>query len=308
MGRMAVVIVNWNTRALLERCLRSVLAAAADEIVVVDTGSSDGSVGMVRQGFPSVRVELLASNPGYGAGCNAGVRATRAEYVLLLNSDTILPPDALTRLTEVLDREARAAVAGPRILNPDGSPQRSTYPFPGPLARLLVHEPFASVVHLVPALRARYVGRWRENLIRRVPWVLGAAFAIRRTAFDEAGGFDESYEMYFEEVDLCRRLRARGWATLFAPVTDVVHEGGASTKQRRSDMLARFELSLLRFHRRHDRGLARGAGVGIVRGLAAARYLRDSLRYRLVSDPRRKATLAADIAAWQTVMRDRPGR
>ena len=208
---MAVAVVTWNTRELLRGCLQSVLAGPAAEIVVVDHGSSDGSAEMVRRDFPSVRLEVDPSNPGYGAGCNTGVRATAADFVLLLNSDTHVPPDALPALSAVLDAEPRAAIVGPRILNSDGSPQRSVYPFPGPVARLLVHQPFATLVQALPPLRRRYVGRWRGGPTRPVPWVLGAALAVRRTAFEEVGGFDESYEMYFEEVDLCYRLSRRGW-------------------------------------------------------------------------------------------------
>lgn len=299
---MAVAVVNWNTRELLRQCLRSVLAGPATEVVVVDNGSSDGSAEMVRREFPGVRLEVEPSNPGYGAGCNTGVRATAADFVLVLNSDTIVPPDALPALSAVLDAEPRAAIVGPRLLNPDGTPQRSVYPFPGPVARLLLHQPFATLVETLPPLRRRYVGRWWGGRTRVVPWVLGAAFAIRRTAFEEVGGFDESYEMYFEEVDLCYRLGRRGWRTLFAPVTTIVHLGGASTAQRRSDMRARYELSLIRFHRRHDRGLTRAAGVGLVRGQAALRYLRDTVRRRLSTDAGRRAALADDLTAWRSVL------
>lgn len=300
--RMAVAIVNWNTRDLLRRCLESVLAEAPPEVVVVDTGSTDGSVEMVQDEFPSVRLTVLSSNPGYGAGCNAGIRASRADYILVLNSDTVVSPGALGALTAVLDREPRTAIVGPRVLNPDGSLQRSCYPFPSPAARVLLHEPFASLAALNPSLREKYVGRWRQQRMRRVPWVLGAAFAVRRTAFEEVGGFDESFVMYFEEVDLCWRLRARGWDTLFAPVTAVVHVGGASTSQRRSAMRARFELSLMQFHRRHQRGATLRLALAIVRGQAAARYVRDGVRYLASGDRAHRKRLAEDLAAWREVM------
>ena len=305
-GNMAVAIVNWNTRDLLRGCLRSVLADAPGEVVVVDTGSTDGSVEMVRDEFPGVRLVTLPHNPGYGAGCNAGVRASGAEYVLVLNSDTRVTPGSIARLAGSLGASPRAGVVGPRLLNPDGSPQRSIYPFPGPVARVFVHEPLASSAWIVPALRERYATGWRRSVPRRVPWVLGAALAIRRRAFDDVGGFDETFEMYFEEVDFCWRLRARGWDTLFAPSVEIVHLGGASTRQRRAAMRLRYELSLLQFHRRHHRGATRLFGLGAVRLHAAARYLRDALLYRATSDPARRSELRDDLTAWRAVLRATP--
>jgi GT2 family glycosyltransferase len=299
---MAVAVINWNTWELLRRCLGSVLAERPAEIVVVDTGSTDGSVEMVRREFPSVALEVLPSNPGYGAGCNAGVRACRADYVLVLNSDTVLRAGAVAALTEVLDREERAAIVGPRVVHPDGSLQPSCYPFPSAAARIFKREPFATLAALVPSLRERYIGRWGHDRTRRVPWVRGAALAIRRRAFEEVGGFDESFVMYFEEVDLCYRLGARGWETHFAPVTDVTHVGGASTRQRRSEMLARYELSLIEFHRRHHRGATLELALGVVRAHAAARLLRDTICYHASLGSSRRARLAADLAVWREVM------
>jgi GT2 family glycosyltransferase len=300
--RMAVVIISWNTRELLRDCLASVLMDAAAEIVVVDNGSTDGSIEMVRRKFPSVSLEVLPSNPGYGAGCNAGVRACRAEYVLLLNSDTVLRPGTLAAMTGVLDREKCAAVIGPRIISPDGSLQPSCYPFPSPYAVILKREPFATVVALLPWLRETYIGRWSYDRQRRVPWVMGAALAVRRTAFEEVGGFDESFVMYFEEVDLCYRLRIHGWDTFFTPLVDVIHVGGASTRQRRSEMIARYNFSLIHFHRRHHRGAMLRMGLGVVRGSAAARLLRDTVRYYASFDRSRRARLAEDVAVWREVL------
>ena len=296
------MIVSWNTRKLLRECLASVVAQAPTEVVVVDNGSTDGSAAMVREEFPAVTLLLLGANPGYGAAANAGVRACRSEHVLVLNSDTVLRPGGLAAMADVLDRSERAAIVGPRIVSPDGSLQRSCYAFPGFLARVFRWEPFATAAALVPGLRERYVGRWNYDRPGRVPWVLGAALAIRRAAFEEVGGFDPSFRMYFEEVDLCYRLRLCGWDTLFAPVTEVIHIGGASTRQRRSEMLAQYEISLIQFHRRHHRGAALALSLGTVRLLAGARLLRDTIRYRASPDGPRRASLAGDCAAWRKVL------
>jgi GT2 family glycosyltransferase len=299
---MAVVIVNWNTRDLLRDCLRTVLAEAPPEVVVVDNGSTDGSAEMVRRECPTVELLVLASNPGYGAGCNAGIRATSAEHVLVLNSDTLLEPGALAALGAALDASPTAAVAGPRILNPDRSVSRSAFPFLGPGATLFHHEPFASIAAVFPPLRDRYMGPWRPARAGAVPWVLGAALAIRRRAFDEVGGFDESYEMFCEELDLSWRLRERGWRTVYAPVTDVIHVGGASTRQRRGAMQARLQMSVIQFHRRHHRGATLRLALGILRAKAIARFARDAVRYRITGDRARRAELAEDMAVWRSVI------
>jgi N-acetylglucosaminyl-diphospho-decaprenol L-rhamnosyltransferase len=301
-GRMAVVVVNWNTRDLLRECLRSALAEAPPQVVVVDNGSTDGSAEMVGTEFPQVVLRVLQTNPGYGAGCNAGIALTRTEYALLLNSDTVLAPGALGALTARLDASPRVAVLGPRILNPDGTVFRSCFPFPAPGASLFLYEPFASLATMVPRLRAEYVGRWHPGRAAAVPWVLGAALAIRRRAVDEVGGFDESYQMYCEEVDLCWRLRARGWETLYAPVTDVLHVGGASTRQQRAAMQARLQLSVIQFHRRHHRGATLRLALGLVRAKAAARLARDWIGARLAGDPVRRAELAEDVDVWRQII------
>ncbi|HEX6104576.1 MAG TPA: glycosyltransferase family 2 protein, partial [Gemmatimonadales bacterium] len=242
---MAVAIVSWNTRELLRRCLESALAEGAAEIVVVDNGSSDGSVEMVRDQFPRVRLEVRPENPGYGAASNIAFGLCSAEYVLLLNSDTAIHPGALAALVEHLDRNPRAGIVGPRLLNADGTLQKSVFPFPSPLVPLVKRRPVADVVGVVPWLRDEFVGSWAHDRARRAPWVLGAALAIRRTAFDGTGGFDESFVMYFEEVDLCYRLRQAGWEIHFTPAAEVTHVGGASTSQRRPEMLARLSLSAM---------------------------------------------------------------
>jgi N-acetylglucosaminyl-diphospho-decaprenol L-rhamnosyltransferase len=213
----------------------------------------------------------------------------------------VLAPGAAAALVRALDERPRAGIVGPTILNPDGSVYRSVFPFPSPGSRLFLYEPFASLAELLPAGRERYVGRWRPHRSQRVPWVLGAALAVRRTAFEDVGGFDERFEMYCEEVDLSRRLLARGWETHYVPVTRIVHIGGASTTQRRSAMRARLELSLIRLYRRHHRGVTLRLALGGLWAKAAGYFLRDTCRYAL-SRARRRAELAEDLAGWRTVL------
>lgn len=300
--RMAVAVISWNTRELLQRCLATVVAEGPAEVVVVDNGSSDGSVEMVRADFPGVRMKVLPNNPGYGTAGNIAFTLCRAEYVLLLNSDTELRPGTLRALTAHLDRCPRAGIAGPRLLNPDGTLQKSTFPFPSPVVPLVKRRPVADLVAAVPGLRDVFVGSWAHDHTRRVPWVLGAALAIRRAAYDAVGGFDPSYVMYYEEVDLCYRMRQAGWETHFTPATEVTHIGGASTSQRRPAMLAQLGLSAVEFHRRHHRGVIRTVAVGLVRATMRYRLCRDWLAYQVRRRGAERQVFAENLAVWREVL------
>jgi len=284
---MAVAIVNWNTRDLLRTCLAAVSAEEPVQLVVADNGSHDGSIEMVRQEFPLVTLIVNPENPGYGAAANRAIARCEAEYVLLLNSDTQLRPGALRALQDYLDRHGRAAIVGPRLLHRDGTLQKSCYPFPGPL-RPLTRSKARSLPHDRPG---------------QVPWVVGAALAIRRRAFEAVGGFDESYEMYFEEVDLSYRLRGAGWETHFTPDAEVVHVVGASTRQRRAEMLLRTRLSSLEFYRRHHRGLPLVAGLTSEYALTVGRLLRDGVRYCTAGSADQRGRLREDLSVWWELLR-----
>src|SRR5262249_32929400 len=154
-------------------------------------------------------------NLGYGAAANQAVASCTAEYVLLLNSDTLLSSGALKALGDYLDLHPRAAIVGPRLVNSDGTLQASCYPFAGTLEWFLDNDACVQLIRYVPVLRNHCLRTWSHTYARAVPCVKGAALAIRREAFDAVGGFDESFFMYFEEMDLCHRLEAIGWQVHF---------------------------------------------------------------------------------------------
>lgn len=251
MATIAIVIVSYNTCGVLRQCLASIDGEDAHEVIVVDNGSTDGSVAMVSADFPQVKLLVNAENTGYGAAANQAIAACRADYLLLLNSDTLLQPNSAQALRAYLDAHPRVAVVGPRLLNADGTLQPSCYPFPSPGHLFLEESLLGRGVARLPGLRERYLRTWRHDKARPAPWVLGAALAIRRAAFAQVGGFDPEYFMYYEEIDLCYRLRGQGWEVHFAPVTTVVHLGGVSTSQLRAKMQYRLFQSMMRFYARH---------------------------------------------------------
>lgn len=302
---LAVVVVNFNTRDHLRACLESVVADVPLRVVVADNGSSDGSVDMVRREFTSVEIDLDPANPGFGAAANRGIRRCAPADVLLLNSDTRLKPGALGALSRYLDEHPRAGIVGPRLVNPDGSLQRSCFPFPSPLRPPFAHDPLGVLARYVPGMAERCLATWSHDAPRVVPWVMGAAVALRREAFDAAGGFDESYFMYAEEIDFCFRLRTLGWETHFAPVTEVAHLGRASADQHRLAMLEQNIASSFRFYRRHYRGVRLASAEAAMHAGMIVRLLRDGARWLSTTDAARRHTLAENVGVWRRAMSGR---
>jgi N-acetylglucosaminyl-diphospho-decaprenol L-rhamnosyltransferase len=197
------------------------------DVVVVDNGSTDGTVALVRERFPDVRV-LEQDNRGMGGGNNAGMRASDARYVFLLNSDAWIVGDALEELVRFADAHPDAAVVGPKLLNHDGSLQRSVRGEPT-LWRLATE--YLYVRKLAPhtdLLNPLYAGGFDHESVREADWLSGAALLVRTAATDEVGLFDESFFMFGEEVDWQTRFRQAGWTVYFDPAAQVVHVGGAS--------------------------------------------------------------------------------
>jgi N-acetylglucosaminyl-diphospho-decaprenol L-rhamnosyltransferase len=299
MTSIAVVIINHNTREHLAGCLESVAATMPSEVMVFDNASSDGSAALLRAEFPWVELQASDANLGYGAAANRAVAACRADYVLLLNSDTRLEPDTLSLLSAYLDQHPDVALAGPRLIYPDGTAQTSSFPFPTPLAFLLRETHLAAATRYLPVLRACQP----LNSAGAVPWVLGAALALRREAFEAVGGFDESFFMYYEEVDLCYRLQRAGWQIHYAPVTTVTHVGGASTGQRRVEMSVQLFASLAQFYQRHYSPVQQRQLRWIVSYLMLRNLILDTVRLYRAREAQRREQLRGDLGAWRRTLR-----
>jgi N-acetylglucosaminyl-diphospho-decaprenol L-rhamnosyltransferase len=221
---VTAVTVTLNGLPWVEQCLESL---AGVETVLVDHGSTDGTVALVRERFPAVRV-IEQENRGLGAGLNTGMRAAEARYHLLVNSDAWLVGDALERLVAFADAHPDAAVVAPRLRNRDGTLQRSVRGFPT-VWRLATEYFFLR--RLAPrsgALNAFYAGDFDHGSARAVDWVMGACFLVRRSAADAVGFFDEDFFLFSEETDWFYRFHRAGWSVWFTPEAEAVHVGGAS--------------------------------------------------------------------------------
>ena len=281
-GRVACVVVTYDALPWIEQCLASV---AGIETVVVDNGSSDGTVEVVRDGFPHVRL-VEAANDGLAAGWNRGIAETESEHVLVLNADAWLVDDALSQLVAAADRHPRAAVIGPRLLNPDGSLQRSVRGFPTTWRLATEYLYLRKLAPRSHALNAFYGGGFDHGSERAVEWVMGACFLLRRSAYDEVGPFDERFFLFSEEVDWMRRATDRGWSVVFTPGARCIHVSGAAHGGRLFRENVRGHLRYLSLHGRDGEAER------------ARRLLRASLVLRGRLHRGERGRLYRDVAAW----------
>lgn len=249
---VSVVVVSWNTRELLLAALGSALPLPVrGEVIVVDNASSDGSAEAVESSFPEAKVIRNERNLGFAGGVNVGLRAARERYVLLLNSDTLVRDDAIARLVDYAEAHPRAGILGPRVLNEDGSPQESRFRFPSLLNLVLsatyLYQLFPNSSWLN---RERMSGADRDRPAR-VDAVSGCCFLLRRELVDRIGVLDEDYFMYAEETDFCWRAQRAGYEVHYAPVGEIVHLGGGSSRLARRRNFLEFRRSILRFFAKH---------------------------------------------------------
>jgi GT2 family glycosyltransferase len=248
----SIVIVSWNTRELLAQCLESLRnthdpETHAYEVVVVDNDSKDGSPELIRARFPWVHLIANSENVGFARANNQAIRMTTADYVLLLNPDTIVQPNAVRALMEFMEHNPGAGAAGANLRNPDGTQQDSCFPEPS------LRREIWRLLHLDAIYPySQYVTRkWQPPRVYPVDVVQGTCALFRRAALDEVGTLDEDYFIYSEEVDLCTRLRKAGWTIHWVPAARIIHFGGQSTRQCAEEMFLRLYHSKITYFRKH---------------------------------------------------------
>ncbi len=294
MSSVSIVIVSFNAREHLERCLEAV-AGGEHEVVVVDNASEDGSPAVVRDRFPSAKLVELEENIGFGAANNVGMAAAGGEHFLLLNSDAWPVGDAIERLATFAATRPRAGIVGPRLQNPDGSLQRSVRGWPTTWRLATEYLFLRRLGRRTKALNAFYGAGFDHESVRDVEVVKGAVMLVRRQAYEATGGFDPDYFMYGEEMDLCYRVHQAGWDVVFDPEAEFVHIGGVSTGARWGD---RPDFGPMR--REQLRGHLRfiGKHEGAKSAECARRLLAASLRLRAVLFRGEARQAYRDAAAW----------
>lgn len=243
---VTIAVVSWNTRDLLADCLESLRHDANEglaEVWVVDNASADGSAELVNKNFPWVKLIASTENLGFGTAVNRVAARTTTPWLVAANADIRVTPGAVQMLVAEGDRHRNVAALAPRLRLPDGSTQHSVYPFPTvpfTVANL------SGVTRVSPRLARHWcIGKGLDPSVQReVPWAVGAFLLLRRTAWDEVGGFDEAQWMYAEDLDLGWRLSRAGWRTLYVPAAEVWHaESSATTQAWGNNRYARWHAS-----------------------------------------------------------------
>ena len=250
--KVSIIVVSYNTRAMTLECMEVLhrnLEGVSAEVILVDNASSDGSTAAVHNAFPGVQLIENHENRGFGAANNQAILVARGDYILLLNSDAFPKPHAIHRLAAYLDSQPNVAVVGPRVLNRDGSLQKSCYPFPSPF-RAICDYLLLTAAFPTSRLFGDYRA-WAHDDERAVDFVIGACMLVRKSAIAAVGSFDEDFFFYGEEADWCRRFRDAGWKVCFTPTAEVYHLNGASGAAQPDRVFSEFRRAQERFMRKH---------------------------------------------------------
>lgn len=231
--KLSILIVNWNTRDLIIKCINSILKYPPNfyyEIITVDNASQDGSAGAIANLFghnKHVHTVQSLRNLGFARGCNLAYKDSTGEYILLLNPDTEVTANALDDLVGFMDSHPETGAVGPKILNPDGTLQRSVRSFPGIWSSMAVF----SGLHRFLKLSSYLMTDFDYNEEAEVDQVMGAALLTRRNVISELGFLDENFWLWYEEVDFCKRLKTAGWKIKYYPRARIMHHKGAGFTQ-----------------------------------------------------------------------------
>jgi hypothetical protein len=223
---LSIIVVNFCERDFLRECLKGIREAnprLAYEVIVVDSGSTDGSADMVRESFAGVQLIALPTNRGLAVANNTGLRAAGGRYILFLNPDINMVPDVIDELAHYLDDHPDVGVVAPKLLNPDGSVQVSCYSFPSMIVPVLRRSPLGRLPAARRVLRRYLMMDFDHLSTAPVEWLLGACLMVRRSALEDVGPMDERFFLYFEDVDWCRRFWAAGWKVIYLPTVSLVH-------------------------------------------------------------------------------------
>ncbi len=252
----SIVIISFNGREYIADCLKSVqesLAGELYEIIVVDNGSSDGTLEIVKSDFPAVTVIENSGNLGFAVAVNQGIERSRGEYIFILNQDTRVQSRAIVKLAERMERDSTIGSIGPKLVGFDGKPQSSCRAFPH--YRHLLFE-YTGLAYMFP--HSRLFGSWRmgwfdHNDEREVDQPMGAALLVRRGIIEKIGPFDEQFRIFFNDVDFCRRIKETGYKNWFYPEAIIEHYGGGSIRKNRPAMILESHRAMRLYLKKYSR-------------------------------------------------------
>ena len=251
---VSLCIVSWNVADDLRACLQSLRDQQNPprfETIVVDNASSDETVEMLGRDFPEVRLVANDDNRGFAGGSNQGLRMGAGRYLMLLNPDTILPPDVLATLVAVADAHPEAGIIAPKLLNTDGSLQPSCRRFPTITAALYRNTLFGRLMPRARAASHYIMEDFDHDVEREVDWVSGACMMVRREALEHVGELDEGFPWGSEDVDFCLRMFRADWRVLYTPATAIVHAVGRSSSQAVVPTIIRSHRGMYHLYAKH---------------------------------------------------------
>ena len=251
---ISVCIVSWNVAADLRACLQALENQRGEvgfEIIVVDNASDDASPDLVAREFPGAHLIRSQRNLGFARACNVAVHSAHGRYLLLLNPDCLLPPDALVKLMQFADEHPDAGLVGPKLVNADGSVQHSARRLPNIKAAILRNTFLGRLFPGSTAVDDYLMRQWDRESVREVDWLSGACLVVRRGALDEVGLLDERFFWGSEDVDLAIRMKNADWRVLYTPEPQVMHAVGRSTDRVPWRTIFRTHRSMFRLYRKH---------------------------------------------------------
>lgn len=301
--KLSIIIVSYNTKDYLRKCLHSIhkdTSIDEFEIIVVDNNSKDGSPHMLRKEFPHVRLIENETNKGFAVANNQGFRLSNGTYIVLLNPDTEILSNSMTTLYEFMESHPEAGIAAPMLLNGDMSLQRSCRDFPSLWHDIVKGFGFPKFVPNHPVFGSVHLKGWDHDAVQEVSQPQGACMIVRRDALDVKDIFDDRFFMYYEEVDLCYRVRQNNYKIFFMPDARVIHYGGKSFTKNMPRMIYHMYRSKLLFYKKH---------FSVVQQAALYFFIPLEMIYRILVytfigfwQPRRRAEIRLRIKGYCRVL------
>lgn len=251
---LSIVIVNYNAKSCLKSCLLSIYQTINSinyEVFVIDNNSSEKIEEMMRSEFPKAKVIFNDTNEGFSKANNKAIKECSGRYIFLLNNDTVLMADAVKSLYSFMDRSPETGIAGPQILTDQETLQESFFKIPNLFTEFMQKNFYNKIVENKESLlgKRQYLKYQKEQ---EVDWITGACMMIRKEAIEDAGLFDEKYFMYFEDADLCCRVRKEGWKVKYFPGAKIIHQGGVSKRSNETVVAKEYRASQLYFYKKHN--------------------------------------------------------
>lgn len=253
--QLSIVIVNYNVKNLLKKCLESIFEYEKHiefEVIVVDNNSIDRSQKMLQRDFPQVKLIENKRNLGFSAGCNQGIKESQGRYILLLNPDAELTPGGFKKMIDFMDSKPEVGICGPKMTDQKGNFQFSCRSFPSYLTAISSSQSILNRIFPENLLSQKYLLKNQDHSqIREVDWVSGSCLLAKREMLGKMELLDERFYMYVEDVDLCYRAKMAGFSVFYFPQVVVIHHIGKSTQKRKFNMLVEHHKSMYYFYRKH---------------------------------------------------------